>query len=94
MNMKGFTVWVHRMDGAVRLRVDSRQNANWLMNRLSDFFVFKNSEPVLEIPNSEECTFRIAHSSGLSISQFERILSGIREVKLNREPAPAASDIT
>jgi hypothetical protein len=81
------------MDGASRLRVEGHDNAKWLMRRLSDFFVFKTSEPVLDIPNSSECTFRIAHSSELSGSRFERLLAGIIEVRLKLEPARAASEI-
>jgi hypothetical protein len=62
--------------------VEGHDNAKWLMRRLSDFFVFKTSEPVLDTPNSTECTLRIAHSSELSGSQIERLLAGIKEVKL------------
>jgi hypothetical protein len=83
--MKLFNVAVMKMDGATRLRVESHDHANWLLRRLSELFVFKTCEPVLEIPNSSECTFRIAHSSGLSSSRFERLLAGIAEVRLSRE---------
>jgi hypothetical protein len=88
--MNAFSVWIDRMDGATRLRVEGHDHATWLMRRLSEFFVFKTSEPVLDIPNSLECTFRIAHSSELSGSRFERLLAGISEVQLKREPARAA----
>ncbi len=88
--MKVFSVGIARIDGASRLRVEGRENAMWLMRRLSDFFIFKTCDPMLEVPNSTECIFRIAHSSELSGSQFERMLAGIKEVKLKLEPAVTA----
>jgi len=88
--MKAFSVWIGRLDGSARLRVEGLDNATWLMRRLSEFFVFKTCEPVLEIPNSSDCTFRVAHSSDVSASRLEKLLAGIKEVTLNREPAQAS----
>jgi hypothetical protein len=90
--MKVFSVWISRMDGDSRLRVDGLENAKWLLRRLSDSFVFKTSEPLHDVRNSLECTFRVAHNSQLSVSRFEKLLAGIAEVKLMLEPAqPAAA---
>jgi hypothetical protein len=85
--MKAFCVGLSRIDGASGLRVDGVENATWLLARLSDFFVFKTSEPLCEAPNSRDCTFRVAHSSQLSGPKFEKLLAGIAEVKLMFEPA-------
>jgi hypothetical protein len=88
--MKRFNVWISRGDGASGLRVDGLENANWLLSRLSAFFVFKTSEPIHEISDSSDCTFRVAHNSQLSGRQFEKLLVGIPEAKLIVEPPQAA----
>jgi hypothetical protein len=85
--MDSFKVWSSRSDGATCLRVDGLENANWLIRRLSDFFVFKTSEPVRNVPDSSACAFRVAHNSSLSGKQFDRLLAGILEVNLVVEPA-------
>jgi len=85
--MKEFSVWISRMDGASRLRVDSQENAKWLLRRLSDSFVFKTSEPLHDVRNSLDCTFRVTHNSQMSSSRFEKLLAGIAEEKLMLEPA-------
>ena len=89
--MKVFNVWISRMDGASRLRVEGDENATWLMRRLSDFFVFKTSEPIRHAVDSSNCSFCIANTSQLSASQFEKLLAGIAGVKLKLEPAQAAT---
>jgi hypothetical protein len=91
--MKKFHVWISRTDGASRLRVDGSENAQWLLRRLSDFFVFKTSEPVGDVPNSLDCTFRVAHNSQMSGPRFEKLLAGIAEVRLMLEPALPASAV-
>jgi hypothetical protein len=88
--MNVFNVWISRMDGASRLRVEGDENAAWLVRRLSDFFVFKTSEPILHAADSSNCSFCIAYSSQISASRFEKLLAGIAEVKLMLEPAQAA----
>jgi hypothetical protein len=77
-----FKVWVTRLDGATGLRVVDLQNTNWLLGRLSDFFVFKTCEPLRDASNSSGYTFRVAHNSQMSASRFERILAGISEVNM------------
>ena len=85
--MKAFRVWLRRIDGASGVRVDGLDNARWLLSRLSDFFVFKTSEPLNQVPDSTGCTFCVAHSSQMSGRRFEKLLAGITEVKLMMEPA-------
>ena len=70
-----------------RLHVDGLENANWLLYRLSELFVFKTSEPLSYIPASSEYKFCVAHSSQISGPSFEKLLAGIAEVKLMLEPA-------
>ena len=83
--MKMFSVWISRVDDASGLRVDGLENANWLLRRLSDFFVFKTSEPLHEAPNSSDYRFR-SRNSQMSGRRFEQLLAGMAEVKLFLEP--------
>lgn len=85
--MKVFSVWISRMDGVSGLRVDGRENAEWLLDRLSSFFVFKTCEPLREVPNSSNYTFRVAHNSQMSVHRFEKLLAGIAELAVVLEPA-------
>jgi hypothetical protein len=91
--MKVFNVWISRVDGASGLRVDGLENAKWLLRRLSDFFIFKTSEPVEIVPNSSDCTFRVAHNSQMPGPKFEKLLARIAEVKLLLEPAQPALEV-
>ena len=88
--MKTFCVQLNRIDGASGLCVDGLENAKWLLSRLSDFFVFKTSEPLGGTANSSDCTFQVAHSSQLSGPKFEKLLAGFAEVKLIVDPARPA----
>ena len=91
--MKAFRVSIRRIDGASGVRVDGLENARWLLSRLSDFFVFKTSEPLNNMPNSSDYTFRVAHNSQMSGPRFEKLLAGIAEVKLMMEPAQPVSAV-
>ena len=88
--MKIFSVWISRLDGAWRLRVDGHENAIWLERRLSDFFVFKTSEPIHHAVDSSNSTFCIADSSQLSASGFKKLLGEVVEAKLILEPPQTA----
>jgi hypothetical protein len=88
--MDAFHVWVCRIDGATRVRVDGRENANWLLRRLSELFVFKTCEPMREVFDSSVYMFRVAHNCRLSGKQMEKLLAGITEVNLIVEPPQPA----
>jgi len=75
------------MDGTCQVRVDSIENAKWLIQRLSQFFIFKTAEAVKEDEGSSCCNFRVADSSLVSRHRLERLLGAIPEVKLMLELA-------
>jgi hypothetical protein len=81
-----FQVWVTRTDGTTDVRVVDIENANWLLGRLSNFFVFKTCEPLRDTSDSSVYSFRVAHNSQMSASHIERILAKISEVKMIIEP--------
>jgi hypothetical protein len=87
MKMNRFQVWIHPLANACGVRVDSLANARWLLQRLSQSFVFKSSEPMNETDFSPGCSFRVAYSSQISQGTFLRLLAAIPEVQMSAEPA-------
>ncbi|MBI1904036.1 MAG: hypothetical protein HYS13_23290 [Planctomycetia bacterium] len=85
--MNAFRVWERSLGNASRVRVEGEQNARWLLARLAQSFVFKGSDPVCEAAGANFCTFRVPYSSALSRSSLAKLLAGIPEVHLMREPA-------
>jgi hypothetical protein len=85
--MKPFRVWLRPLDDFCRVRVESIENAKWLLIQLSESFVFKTFEPMMEDGGSSSCTFQVPYNPPLSRSGFKRILSAIPEVRLMNELA-------
>lgn len=84
--INAFNVRIRPFGDFCRVRVDSLQNAKWLLVRLSQSFVFKTLEPFGEAQDSAFCTFRVPYNPPLSRSRFETILAAIPEVRLMVEP--------
>ena len=85
--MNRFHVWLRPSRGGCKVRVDGVKNARWLLNRLSQSFVFKSSEAMNEDEFFPACVFAVPYGSQLSHSLFRKLLSGISEVDLMPEPA-------
>lgn len=85
--MNAFNVWIRPLGETCRVCVEDMTNATWLARRLSEAFVFKTIEPIVQRVNSPLCTFKIPYSHQLSPSQFLQVLKGIPEVQLKLEPA-------
>jgi len=85
--MKSFQVWIRPLSSACRVCVDGIRNAQWLLNRLSDFFVFKTSEPVDDNLATACSSFQVQYNSQMSGSKFAKLLAAIPEVNLMSEPA-------
>ena len=60
--MNTFPVWIRPLLSGCRVRVDTMKNAQWLLNRLSQCFVFKTSEAIHDDGGSS-FTFQVLHSS-------------------------------
>jgi hypothetical protein len=84
--MSIFNVWIRPLGSACRVRVDGMQNAKWLLNRLSDFFVFKNSEPLDDDMETACSSFQVQYSLQMSGLTFAKLLAAIPEVNLMLEP--------
>jgi hypothetical protein len=85
--MSLFHVWIRPLSNACRVRVDGMLNARWLLNRLSESFVFKNSEPLDDNTKTACSSFQVQYSSEMSGPKFAKLLAGIPEVYLMLEPA-------
>lgn len=85
--MNAFHVWLRPLGDTCRVRVDGMKNAQWLLLRLGQSFVFKTAEPMDEEADSSCCTFCMAYSSQVSRRGLERLLVGIPEVVLMTDPA-------
>ncbi len=80
--MSSFRVWLRPAESNCHVRVDGLGNAQWLLGRLSQSFVFKTSEELHEDRESSCCTFRVAYSSQVPRRAFERLLASIAEVNV------------
>jgi hypothetical protein len=85
--MNTFRVWIRPLYSVCRVRVDGIENTKWLLNRLSQFFVFKSSEPINDDEGASCSTFHVRYSCQMSHFKFERLLAGIPQVRLMSDPA-------
>jgi hypothetical protein len=85
--MDKFRVWIRPLGSSCRIRVDGRQNADWLVSRLSRSFAFKSCEPMSEDGGSSNCTFRVPYTSDMPRQKLDRLMASIPEVTLMSDPA-------
>ena len=85
--MKAFQVWIRPLSSACRVRVDGIRNAQWLLNRLSQSFVFKSCEPMNDDVVTSCSSFQVPYNSQVSGPMFAKLLAAIPEVNLMLEPA-------
>ena len=84
--MRSFPVWIRPKGDFCQVRVDGRDNAETLLNRLSQSFVFKTFDPMRE-EEGAACSFLVPYNPPLSPSSFRKLLAAIPEVRLMYEPA-------
>jgi hypothetical protein len=87
MIVDSFHVWLSPMGATCRVRVDGIENANWLLNRLRQSFIFESSEPVSDEHGSSCCSFGVAYCSPACYRTFEGLLAAIPQVELMLDPA-------
>ena len=85
--MAGFRVWIRPLGNCCRMRVEGRENAEWLLNRLSPFLVTRTSESIRGEDGSNCCRFSVASAPVQSCPTFDLLLASIPEVNLMWEPA-------
>lgn len=79
-------VWLRPLGDFCRVRVDTLENAKWLLSRLSQSFVFKTFEPFVETEGNTACSFRVPYDPPLTRSKLESLLRAIPEVRVMSEP--------
>ena len=72
---------------ACRIRVAGIENARWVLDRLSESFVFRTSEPIQEAKLRAYCTFYVVHGSQLSRGKLESLLNAIPGARLALDPS-------
>lgn len=80
--MQAFRVWLQPAVSTCRVRVDGIKNAEWLLGRLSQSFVFKTSQPLLEEANSNCCSFQVVFAFRTSWQSLGKMLAAMPEVQL------------
>jgi hypothetical protein len=85
--MNRFRVWLRPLAGSCMVRVDGFKNARWLLNRLSQSFVFKTSQAIYDDEAASCSTFYVQYNSQTPFSGFEKAMGTIREVNLMSELA-------
>ena len=80
--MNSFCVWIRPLANTYKVRVLGIRNAQWLLDRLRQSFVFKDSEAVNEKECFPCCTFSVPCRSQTGPSTLEKLLAGVPEVKL------------
>jgi hypothetical protein len=85
--MKSFRVWIRPNGDFCHVRVDGKQNAQRLLDCLSQSFVFRTFEPMTEENGSSFCRFQVPYNPPLTRSRFVKLLAAIPEVRLASEPA-------
>jgi hypothetical protein len=73
-------VWIRPLTNGCLVRMEGRDKVDWLLRRLSQSFVFKTSEPIVEDENSTCSLFRLAYSSRMPRRKLERLLATMPEI--------------
>ncbi len=80
--MNSFCVWIQPLANTYKVRVLGIKNAQWLLDRLRQSFVFKGSEAVNEKECFPCCTFSVPYRSKTRPSRLEKLLASVPEVRL------------
>jgi hypothetical protein len=80
--MNAFRVWVRPLDYGFVVCVDGMDNALWLLDQMSESFVFRSAEPINQEQSSTLCTFQVPSDPRLSLSRLRKLLLAIPEVIL------------
>jgi hypothetical protein len=84
--MDTFHVWLSPIGATCNVRVEGISNANWLLARLREDFVFNSSEPASDEGGFTDCTFHMTYSTQRCYRTFERLLAAIPEVQWTLDP--------
>jgi hypothetical protein len=81
--MKKFDVWLHPLGtGKCRVRVEGKDNANWLLARLCSAYVIKTNDSIRQDDESSAYMFDVLYPQGFSHFMLEELLETIPPVRL------------
>jgi hypothetical protein len=75
-----FQVRVQSTGYGYQLNVDGVDNAQWLLDRLGQSFVFRSAKPIAHALSGPQCTFEVVSGPLLSYDAFLKLLANIPEV--------------
>ncbi len=84
--MIAFEVWIRPLGDYCRVKVDGIENARWLLQQLSQSFIFQTFDGINQRYGSPQCIFKIPYNPPLSHLKFEKILRAMPEITLMSEP--------
>lgn len=79
-------VWVRSLGNACRVRVEGRDNTQWLVNYLSNTPALVGLKFVDIQPHGATCTFEIPNSTDRTLTTLETVLARVPGVKLMLQP--------
>jgi hypothetical protein len=89
--MNTFRVWARPLGQMCRLRINGRENAEWLLGRLAE--VFNNCGSITQLEGSSSCVFEVPYNNErLSRCTLEKMLAAIPEVELMLAPERSTND--
>ena len=84
--MNAFQIWLRPLGELYRVRVDTVEHAKWLLDQLSQSFVFKTAAPLIETEGTSACSFEVPLNPRMSRAKLEKLLGAIPEVKMMMGP--------
>lgn len=84
LRMHIFRVWVQPQQDQCRIRVEGAANTKWLLQRLSQSFVFRSFEPMGAGDADDIFTFQVPCNPPMTPKALQRLLLGMPEVQLMR----------
>jgi hypothetical protein len=79
-------VWVRALGNACRVRVESADNAQWLVDRLAQTPALAGLNFVDVQPGGKSCSFQVSNSVERTLQSLESELAQIPGVQLMLEP--------
>jgi hypothetical protein len=86
MTKTSIRVWVRSLGNSCRIRVESMENARWLLEHLAENHALPGLTQVEIQPTEDGCLFQISNTSQRTLATLEHSLRQIPEVELMLSP--------
>ncbi len=86
MTQTTIRVWVRSLGNSCRVRVESMENARWLLARLTEKKALAGLSQMEITPTDSGCLFQIPNATKRTLETLETALGAIPEVQLMLSP--------